>query len=110
MENDTFEAVGSWCCMAGTVTAILRLDRKGYVLKEAIPVWAEIKNLSARRIAHTMVSLVQVGHSHLCLSVPSSLSVCPYVYLFPPPPPPPPPFPASLCVCVCLVVTGLVVS
>ena len=90
MENDTFEAVGSWCCMAGTVTAILRLDRKGYVLKEAIPVWAEIKNLSARRIAHTMVSLVQVGHSHLslsvCLSAPSSLSVCPYVYLPPPPP------------------------
>nr|KAG5696810.1 hypothetical protein BaRGS_012833 [Batillaria attramentaria] len=59
VENDTFEAVGSWCCLAGTVTAILRLDRKGYVLKEAIPVWAEIKNLSARRIAHTQVSLVQ---------------------------------------------------
>ena len=61
VENDTFEAVGSWCCMAGTVTAHLRLDRKGYVLKEAIPVWCEIKNLSARRIAHTTVSLVQVS-------------------------------------------------
>ena len=77
VENDTFEAVGSWCCMAGTVTAILRLDRKGYVLKEAIPVWAEIKNLSARRIAHTMVSLVQVSQSlhslPVCLT---SLSVC----------------------------------
>ena len=113
MENDTFEAVGSWCCMAGTVTAILRLDRKGYVLKEAIPVWAEIKNLSARRIAHTMVSLVQVGHSHTSIT----LSVCPYDCL--PPPPrvcpyvclsPPPTFPASVSVCVCLVVTGLVLS
>ena len=79
VENDTFEAVGSWCCMAGTVTAILRLDRKGYVLKEAIPVWAEIKNLSARRIAHTMVSLVQ-GRSltplSVCLSVSPLLSIC----------------------------------
>ncbi|XP_046353992.1 arrestin domain-containing protein 2-like isoform X1 [Haliotis cracherodii] len=59
VENDTFEAVGSWCCVAGTVTATLRLDRKGYTLKEAIPVWAEIKNLSTRRIAATQVSLIQ---------------------------------------------------
>lgn len=59
VENDTFEAVGSWCCIAGTVTAMLKLDRKGYTIKEAIPVYAEIKNLSARRIASTQVSLIQ---------------------------------------------------
>ncbi|XP_041354950.1 arrestin domain-containing protein 2-like [Gigantopelta aegis] len=59
VENDTFEAIGSWCCLAGTVTAIVKLDRKGYALKEAIPVWAEIKNLSTRRIAWSRVSLIQ---------------------------------------------------
>ncbi|KAL8579601.1 hypothetical protein ACOMHN_025554 [Nucella lapillus] len=59
VENDTFETVGSWCCVAGTVTAMLRLERKGFVVKEAIPVWAQIRNLSARTIRRTMVSLVQ---------------------------------------------------
>ncbi|XP_064602021.1 arrestin domain-containing protein 17-like [Liolophura sinensis] len=59
VENDTFETVGSWCCVAGTVTATLKLDRKGFTLKEAIPVWAEIKNLSSRRITGTQVSLIQ---------------------------------------------------
>lgn len=61
VENDTFETVGSWCCVAGTVTASLKLDRKGFTLKEAIPVWAEIKNLSSRRITGTQVSLIQVS-------------------------------------------------
>uniref|UniRef100_A0A0B6ZNE3 Arrestin C-terminal-like domain-containing protein n=2 Tax=Arion vulgaris TaxID=1028688 RepID=A0A0B6ZNE3_9EUPU len=59
VENDTFETVGSWCCMSGTVTARLKLDKKGYTIREAIPVYAEIKNLSARRIASTQVSLIQ---------------------------------------------------
>ncbi|XP_052811831.1 arrestin domain-containing protein 4-like isoform X2 [Mya arenaria] len=59
VENDTFEAIGSWCCVAGTVTATLRLDKKGFAIKEAIPVWAEIKNLSTRRICSTQVSLIQ---------------------------------------------------
>ncbi|KAJ8314490.1 hypothetical protein KUTeg_006640 [Tegillarca granosa] len=59
VENDTFEAVGSWCCVAGTVTATIKLDRKGFVMKEAIPVYAEIKNLSTRRISSTQVSLIQ---------------------------------------------------
>ncbi|XP_060084282.1 arrestin domain-containing protein 2-like [Ylistrum balloti] len=59
VENDTFEAVGSWCCIAGTVTAAIKLERKGFVMKEAIPVWAEIKNLSTRRIKSTQVSLIQ---------------------------------------------------
>ncbi|BFZ25244.1 hypothetical protein BsWGS_28283 [Bradybaena similaris] len=59
VENDTFETVGSWCCLSGTVTAMLKLDRKGYTIKEAIPVYAEIKNLSTRRISSTQVSLIQ---------------------------------------------------
>lgn len=46
--------------MAGTVTATIKLDRKGFVMKEAIPVYAEIKNLSTRRISSTQVSLIQV--------------------------------------------------
>jgi len=53
--------VGSWCCVAGTVTATLRLEKKGFAIKEAIPVWAEIRNLSTRRICSTQVSLIQVG-------------------------------------------------
>ncbi|WAR09057.1 ARRD2-like protein, partial [Mya arenaria] len=61
VENDTFEAIGSWCCVAGTVTATLRLDKKGFAIKEAIPVWAEIKNLSTRRICSTQVSLIQLS-------------------------------------------------
>eukprot|EP00106_Octopus_bimaculoides_P007821 XP_014775263.1 PREDICTED: arrestin domain-containing protein 4-like [Octopus bimaculoides] len=60
VENDTYEAVGSWCCIAGTVTASMKLERKGYTLKEAIPIYAEIKNLSTRRIHSTKVSLIQV--------------------------------------------------
>lgn len=60
VENDTFEAIGSWCCVSGTVTATLKLEKKGYAIKEAIPVWAEIKNLSTRRICSTQVSLIQV--------------------------------------------------
>ncbi|KAK6170484.1 hypothetical protein SNE40_018868 [Patella caerulea] len=59
VENDTFETVGSWCCISGTVTASVKLDRKGYTIKEAIPVWAQIKNLSTRRLASTQVSLIQ---------------------------------------------------
>lgn len=59
VENDTYEAVGSWCCVAGTVTASIKLERKGYTLKEAIPIYAEIKNLSTRRIHSTKVSLIQ---------------------------------------------------
>ncbi|KAK3098104.1 hypothetical protein FSP39_016146 [Pinctada imbricata] len=59
VENDTFEAVGSWCCVSGTVTAKIRLERKGFVVKEAIPIYAEIKNLSTRRISSTQVSLIQ---------------------------------------------------
>ncbi|KAL4233432.1 Arrestin domain-containing protein 1 [Mactra antiquata] len=59
VENDTFEAIGSWCCVSGTVTATLKLEKKGFAVKEAIPVWAEIKNLSTRRICSTQVSLIQ---------------------------------------------------
>ncbi|XP_076466753.1 arrestin domain-containing protein 3-like [Babylonia areolata] len=59
VENDAFETVGSWCCVAGTVTALLRLERKGFVIKEAIPVWAQVRNLSARTIRRTMISLIQ---------------------------------------------------
>ena len=40
--------------------AKIRLERKGFVVKEAIPVYAEIKNLSTRRISSTQVSLIQV--------------------------------------------------
>ena len=64
MENDTYEAVGSWCCVAGTVTASIKLERKGYTLKEAIPIYAEIKNLSTRRIHSTKVSLIQVSPTY----------------------------------------------
>ena len=60
VENDTFETVGSFCCIAGTVTASIRLEKKGFALRDAIPVYAEIKNLSTRRISHTHVSLIQV--------------------------------------------------
>ncbi|CAC5399455.1 unnamed protein product [Mytilus coruscus] len=59
VENDTFETVGSFCCIAGTVTASIRLEKKGFALRDAIPVYAEIKNLSTRRISHTHVSLIQ---------------------------------------------------
>lgn len=59
VENDTFEAIGSWCCVSGTVTATIKLEKKGFAVKEAIPVWAEIKNLSTRRICSTHVSLIQ---------------------------------------------------
>ena len=61
VENDTFEAIGSWCCISGTVTATIKLEKKGFAVKEAIPVWAEIKNLSTRRICSTHVSLIQVS-------------------------------------------------
>lgn len=60
VENDTFEPLGSWCCVSGTVTAKLRLEKKGYTVKESVPVCAEIKNLSSRRISSTSVSLIQV--------------------------------------------------
>jgi hypothetical protein len=63
VENDTFEAIGSWCCVSGTVTATLKLEKKGFAVKEAIPVWAEIKNLSTRRICSTQVSLIQVCYN-----------------------------------------------
>lgn len=59
VENDTFEPLGSWCCVSGTVTAKLRLEKKGYTVKESVPVCAEIKNLSSRRISSTSVSLIQ---------------------------------------------------
>ena len=62
VENDTFEAIGSWCCVSGTVTATIKLEKKGFAVKEAIPVWAEIKNLSTRRICSTHVSLIQVSN------------------------------------------------
>jgi hypothetical protein len=58
-KSDTFETVGSFCCIAGTVTASIRLEKKGFALRDAIPVYAEIKNLSTRRISHTHVSLIQ---------------------------------------------------
>ena len=66
VENDTFEAIGSWCCVSGTVTATIKLEKKGFAVKEAIPVWAEIKNLSTRRICHTQVSLIQVSNQWSC--------------------------------------------
>ncbi|KAK3593214.1 hypothetical protein CHS0354_002745 [Potamilus streckersoni] len=59
VESDTFEVIGSLCCISGTVTAHIKLPKKGYTVKEAIPVWAEIKNLSTRRINSTRVSLIQ---------------------------------------------------
>lgn len=60
VENDTFEPLGSLCCISGTVTAKLHLEKKGYTVKESVPVCAEIKNLSSRRISATSVSLIQV--------------------------------------------------
>ena len=47
------------------MTATIKLEKKGYAVKEAIPVWAEIKNLSTRRICSTHVSLIQVSPDNI---------------------------------------------
>ncbi|KAJ8304579.1 hypothetical protein KUTeg_018162, partial [Tegillarca granosa] len=45
------------CCATGPVTAVFRIDRKGYVPGETILLNAEIQNQSNRRIYNTEVKL-----------------------------------------------------
>lgn len=53
-----------WCCASGPIEATVRINRKGYVPGEDIPICAEISNGSNRSVSGTKAELIMTTRFH----------------------------------------------
>lgn len=64
-----------FCCKSGPITAMLRLDRIGFVLGESIPFQAEIQNMS-KRACTVQMNLIMVSVSTITYVVQTYNGTC----------------------------------